>query len=203
MKHQTGFTLLELLIAMALMGLVLVMVYGSLRLGMRSWNASAQRAESLNEVRLIEDFIRRQLRQSMTVYREDPEQGQVAVFEGDADRLTFVAPMLSYLGMGGLYVIQFDVVDNHGSSGLRMLWSPYRPIAESLLKSKATPAPEETILVSGVADLQWEYFGAPEENQEPQWYDRWPGVQQRPQLVRLNLSVNGQRWPDLVARLSN
>lgn len=203
MKNQTGFTLLELLIAMALMSLVLVMVYGSLRLGMRSWNVSAQRAESVNEVRLIEDFIRRQLRQSMTVYRQDPEQGQVVVFEGDSDRLTFVAPMLSYLGMGGLYVIQFDVVQSQGSDRLRMLWTPYRPIVESGLQTKKTPAPEETILVNGVSDLQWEYFGAVEENQEPQWYERWPGVQQRPQLVRLNLSVNGQRWPDLVARLSN
>ncbi len=115
MNNQTGFTLLELLIAMALMSLVLVMLYGGLRLGMRSWDAGEQRAESVNEVRLIEDFIRRQLRQSMTVYREDPEQGQAVVFEGQADSLTFVAPLLSYLGMGGLYVIQFDVVQNQGT----------------------------------------------------------------------------------------
>lgn len=203
MNNQSGFTLLELLIAMALMGLVLVMLYGGLRLGMRSWDAGEQRAESVNEVRLIEDFIRRQLRQSMTVYREDPEQGQAVVFEGQADSLTFVAPLLSYLGMGGLYVIQFDVVQNQGTDRLRMRWTPYRPIVESGLQTKKTPAPEETILVNGVSDLQWEYFGVLEDNQEPQWYDRWPSVQQRPQLVRLNLSVRGQRWPDLVARLAN
>jgi len=202
-KNQTGFTLLELLIAMALMGLVLVMLYGSLRLGMRSWDVGEQRAESVNEVRLIEDFIRRQLRQSMTVYREDSEQGQVVVFEGEADRLTFVAPMLNYLGLGGLYVIQFDVVQDQGTDRLRMRWSPYRPIVESALQSKETPAPEETILVEGVSDLQWEYFGVLEDEQEPQWYERWQSVEQRPQLVRLNLSVQEQRWPDLVARLSN
>jgi len=202
-KNQTGFTLLELLIAMALMGLVLVMLYGSLRLGMRSWDAGEQRAESVNEVRLIEDFIRRQLRQSMTVHREDPEQGQVVVFEGEPDRLTFVAPMLSYLGLGGLYVIQFDVVHDQGADRLRMRWSPYRPIVESAQQRKETTVPEETVLVEGVSDLQWEYFGVLEDNQEPQWTERWQSVQQRPQLVRLNLSVKEQHWPDLVARLSN
>ena len=102
MKPQTGFTLLELLIAMTLMSVVLIMLYSGLRLGIRSWDRGEQQAQSANETRLVQDFIRRQLRQSMTLFRHDQSEGQtVLLFTGEPDNVTVVTPMLTHLGMGG------------------------------------------------------------------------------------------------------
>jgi general secretion pathway protein J len=199
MTRQTGFTLLELLIAMTLMGLVLVMLYSGLRLGMRSWDIGELRAEKVNETRLVQEFIRRQLKQSMTVFRQDETEGRVVEFVGGEKTLTMVAPMLTYLGLGGLYVIQFDVVETDGTGYLRMRWHPYRPvITEADLTDEED---ESTTLLAGVSDLQWSYFGAEQPDRDPDWYAQWENIQQRPLLVRLRVVLQEETWPELVAEL--
>lgn len=195
MKKQSGFTLLELLIAMTLMGLVLVIVYGGLNLGMRSWEAGEARAEQTNELRLVEDFVRSRLSESVGVFREDPDQGSVVAFEGDESRLTLVTPMLAYLGLGGLYLVRFEVVEGGEGARFSLRWQPYRPGSLELAEG------EETVLVDRVTGVRWTYFGSGEPNAEPQWHDRWPNPFERPSLVRLDLEVGGEPWPALVAVL--
>ena len=59
--RQQGFTLLELLIALTLLGLILVLLFGGLRLGVRSWDASQQQIDTLNSLRSLESFLRREM----------------------------------------------------------------------------------------------------------------------------------------------
>lgn len=195
-NKQQGFTLLELLIAMTLMGLILAILYGGLRLGMRSWEVGGQRAEQINEMRLVQDFIRRQLTQSMAVFRTDEDAERVTVFAGEPEQLTTVTPMLLFLKLGGLYVVQFDMVEEGDNGQLRMRWYPYRPNAQ-----EEEIETQQAVLLSGVSELKWAYFGSREDGQEPSWYERWENNQRRPELVRLSLVVREEPWPDLVARL--
>ena len=192
---QSGFTLLELLIAMTLMGLVLVIVYSGLNIGMRSWDAGTERAERTEELRLVEDFIRRRLSESVGVFRQDPEEGSVVVFEGDESGLTLVTPMLAQLGLGGLYLVRFGVAEGNEGARLSMRWEPYRPEGEEPAEG------EETVLVNRVSGAQWGYFGADEPDAEPRWHERWSNPDERPSLVRLYLEVEGEPWPALVAAL--
>ena len=180
---------------MTLMGLILVVLYSGLRLGMRSWDAGEARAESVNELRLVHDFIRRRLAESVSVQRNDPDQGQIVVFTGEAQSLTLVTPMLSHLGLGGLYEVHFDLVEAGELGQLRMRWLPYRPDAEE------NEEVMETVLLAGVTEASWAYFGAADFDATPQWHESWSNPQQRPILVRLRLSVRGETWPAVVAAL--
>ena len=173
-KHrQLGFTLLELLIAMTLMGLVLGLLYGGLRLGARSWDAGEQRAERLNEMQAVHDFIRRQIRQSLEVFHNN-RQGRVLAFQGESQRLLIVAPMLQYLGQGGLYFIEFDVLQNVDGDALRMRWYPFQPGDPDEREGDIDlQDAEETILLSEVADVKWAYFGINSVGEKPDWFDEW------------------------------
>ncbi|MCK7491836.1 MAG: type II secretion system GspH family protein [Comamonadaceae bacterium] len=84
--RQTGFTLLELVVAITLMGLVLVVLYSGLRLGLNGWDSGEQRAEATNRLRLVQEFLRRQLAQSMTVYQTSDKQERAVVFSGQAEQ---------------------------------------------------------------------------------------------------------------------
>jgi general secretion pathway protein J len=192
-RGQTGFTLLELVVAITLMGLVLVLLYGGLRLGLNGWDSGEARAEATNRLRLVEEFLRRQLAQSMTVYRTNDRQEKTVVFAGQVDRIEFVAPMLVQLGQGGLYRVRIEV----GDGRLWIRWRPYLPADPTAGEER------ETLLLEGVSDIEWAYFGFErDDDPQPQWRSDWASPTRRPLLVRLNLTLQGESWPDLVVALS-
>jgi general secretion pathway protein J len=199
--RQAGFTLLELLIAMTLMGLVLAMLYGGLRVGMRSWEVGEQRADTVDELRLVQSFIRQRFRQSVTTFHQDESDGRAVAFIGRSDQVRLVTPMLAYLGMGGLYAIQIDTIEEAEVEHLRIRWWPFRPDLFELDRMENEELVEETTLISGVSDIEWSYFGAQEPDRDPEWADRWEARAQRPLLVRLRLSLRQGTWPELVMAL--
>ncbi|MEI2783234.1 MAG: type II secretion system protein GspJ [Candidatus Competibacter sp.] len=192
-RRPAGFTLLELVVAITLMGLILVVLYGGLRLGLNGTDSGEQRAEASNRLRLVQEFLRRQLAQSMTVYRTNDQQEKVVVFAGQPNGIEFVAPMLTQLGQGGLYRIRIDA----GDGRLRMRWRLYQA------DDPAAGEERETVLLEGVSAMEWAYFGPERDNDQepPRWRSDWASTERRPLLVRLNLAQQGEPWPDLVAPL--
>ena len=192
-RRQTGFTLLELVVAITLMGLVLVMLYSGLRLGLNGSDSGEARAGATNRLRLVEEFLRRQLAQSMTVYQTSDRQERVVVFTGRADRLEFVAPMLAQLGQGGLYRVRIEADDGR----LWIRWRPYLPADPTAGEER------ETLLLEGVSGIEWAYFGSErDDDPQPEWRSNWTSLARRPLLVRLNLTLQREPWPDLVVALS-
>lgn len=192
--RQSGFTLLELVVAITLMGLVLVVLYSGLRLGLNGSDSGERRAEATHRLRLVQEFIRRQLAQSMALYRPNERQELAVAFAGQRDGIEFVAPMLEQLGQGGLYQVRIGVSDGR----LWMRWRLYPPADNSAGEER------EKILLEGVSAGEWAYFGPErqDDQERPRWRPDWTSPERRPLLVRLNLSQQGEAWPDLVVALA-
>jgi general secretion pathway protein J len=189
---RLGFTLVELLIAMALIGMILVIVFSGLRLSTRSWEAAEQKLQEIEKVRVVENLFRRQIHEARLLFYNDPDAGRALNFTGTSQTMQFVAPLLARIGLGGLYWITFEVVNSGGEARLLMTWRPYRPGEQSLL----TQEPE--VVLEGMEEIAFSYFGIEAGEEMPLWHYDWTSLEQPPQLVRLSVRAQDRVWPDVL-----
>ncbi len=224
--HAGGFTLLELVIALTLMGLILVVLFSALRLGGRIWerlDSEGERAASVNATQVL---LRRTLGQARFVTRTT-ELKLVSLFAGDAGRLDFVAPLSTYVGAPGLHLMRLQVAgsgDNQrltltrwllhpevlGGAGGVPRWSPEEieaPAVSGVTGEIETGGAESATfgraeLLAGLNGVLFSYFGQKVAETEPQWHEDWMDQETLPLLVRVQLGLTGHRWPDLVFALA-
>ena len=197
--RQQGFTLLELLIALTLLGLILVLLFGGLRLGVRSWDASQKQVDSLNSVRSLENFLRRELSVAYP-YRWKAGPTRRLAFLGERDKLSFVAQLPSRVGGGGLYVISI-ALEQQGKQK-RIVWR-YLPVNAQMQDFSALAETTQMVLAASeldqVEDIGLSYFGQENERAVPRWLDRWDNGAILPTLIRVQVRLaNGAEWPDFV-----
>lgn len=196
---QRGFTLLELLIALTLLGLILVLLFGGLRLGIRSWDSVQKQVDTLNSVRSVESFLRREM-ERVYPYRWKAGLPQRFAFAGERHKLYFVAPLPSRIGIGGLYAVVMELEQT--SNGRRLTWK-HIPVDPTMQDFSALEPLKEMQLIgtelNTVDDIWLSYFGRETEAATPRWVDRWDSVVTLPQLIRIQVRfADGSEWPDFV-----
>lgn len=197
--RQQGFTLLELLIALTLLGFIMVLLFGGLRLGVRSWDASQKQLDTLNSVRSLENFLRREMSVA-NPYQWKAGPSQRIAFLGERNKLSFVAPIPSRVGGGGLYAISI-ALEQQGKAK-RIVWR-YLPVTAQMQDfsalGKSTPMVLAASELAQVEDIWLSYFGQENQNTAPRWMDRWESDKALPDLIRVQVRhPNGGEWPDFV-----
>ena len=189
-----GFTLLELLVGMAVFALMAGLVLSGIRLGVKSWNAAAARSTEVDEMRVVHALLRRQLASALPL-ATSRAGGWNLVFEGDAESVTFVSELPGYVSGGGVHLVTLELVESGEGKALMMRWRP--------LHALDSDAPgDEALLAEHLEGLRAEYFGALSRNALPEWRKSWRDSRTMPRLVKLSLEPeNGAPWPDLVVAL--
>ncbi len=198
-RVQRGFTLLELLISLVLLGMMLVLLFGGLRLGVRSWDAVQKQVDALNSVRSVESFLRREM-ERVYPYRWKAVPVQRFAFLGERHKVNFVAPLPSRIGVGGLYAIALEL--EQSGNGRRLTWKQV-PIDPRMQDFSPLDPVKEMVLISAelssVDDIWLSYFGRETEAAAPRWGDRWDSVATMPMLIKIQVRfADGTEWPDFV-----
>lgn len=197
--RQRGFTLLELLISLTLLSFILVLLFGGLRLGVRSWDSVQKQVDNLNSVRSVESFLRREMERLYPYrWKDVPMQGYA--FHGERNKVNFVAPLPSRIGAGGLYLIAVELEQT--SSGFRLTWK--HALLDSRMKDfSALDGVKEMVLLgaesNAVGDIWLNYFGRETIDAAPRWVDRWDSMTTMPLLIRIQARfADGSVGPDFV-----
>lgn len=198
--RQGGFTLLELLIAITLLGLILVLLFGGLRLGVRSWDAAQRNVDTMNAVRSVEGFLRGEMGRVYPYRWKSGLGGPRLAFIGERYKLSFVAPLPSRIGGGGLYLMSMELEQSGNEK--RIVWKQV-PVSAQMQDFSALAEAREMELVStemgGVEEAWLSYFGQEGDGAEPVWTDRWQNDKRLPQLIRVQVRLKrGAEWPEFV-----
>jgi general secretion pathway protein J len=218
-----GFTLVELLIAISLTGLILTILFAGLRVGSRSWDAVELSAAENSELRLVRGFVEGSLRQ-MRGLSQAIEGEERQMFGGTAEGIEFLTPMGGYLGQGGLYVVRLELRDARDGGQLvltRWLYHPevlegggeipeWRPLVEGPSDFRQLDAePDQAlreifgqqVLFEPVEEVAFAYYGIPDGETEPAWYDGWDDPRGLPLVVRMQVRMEAGWWPDIYVAL--
>ena len=196
MKHQRGFTLMEMTIALVVSALLVSLAYGALRIGVRGWEAANTRVDQVDTMRVGWQFLHQALSNTRAV--ADPlGEHKHTLFDGAAARLKFVADMPSYLGLGGLYVV--ELIREEDNEGARLLLR--RTLLSEYRQKNTKNRPQQAVLVDELQGIDISYFGRLNDAGLAGWQQRWTNQRHLPTLIRIEVrQENGRHWPLLVAR---
>ncbi|MBN9509910.1 MAG: prepilin-type N-terminal cleavage/methylation domain-containing protein [Alphaproteobacteria bacterium] len=182
-----GFTLLETLVALAVLGLLLVLLVDGVHLGLQAWTAQARELRAYGDLDAIDRALRRLV--------EDMDPGSTTaapdVLGSKSDlRFTATLPQRAGSGPSGPTDIVLAVDARHR---LLLRWTPHRHER----RFGPSPRPREVALLADVDRLRLAYWprAAPWG-----WRDHWSGPV-LPGRVRIRIVFSQQEarhWPDIV-----
>lgn len=186
-NSQTGLTLVETLVALALLGLLAAGAAGLLPLMGRLSVAAAEAQAATQTLSRSHDFLRAVIIQARPV----TDLGPAAAAEPlpmTADHLRLLAPLPQGLGPGGPVLLDLRVDRRpDGAAALVLTSTPLRP---------GNPA-GKAVLIERAGRIEWAYYDATAHV----WLSSWTGRAGLPALIRLRVaSAMPGDWPDLVVR---
>jgi len=182
MTTARGFSLIELLIAVTLLGMVTLLGYSGLRLGMNYWRTAQTIAEQQQQTRVIRHYIERQLA-AATRRQEDQRQPGEAQLRGTPDKVSFIAPLAAEQHRGGLYRIELLSRSRPDRPAEQQLVLGFRPLQQSVT-GRAIEMDYEPLL-AGVKGVELSYFGSQTSGAPPSWQGSWRHPDRLPLQVRL------------------
>ena len=209
-RGAAGFTLLEVLLAVILLGLLIAGAYGGIRASAHAMRAGEAAIDRTDRLRTAQEFLRRQISQILplefgravaaflVVGGRDDNTGMIHVFDGDARRMRFVAAMPGYLSRGGPYVQTLELAP--ATDGLQLRFSDTMLNGYATDKNRSAADADAVVLLDRIASGRFEYRALDADGNLGNWSSDWqdPGI--TPLMVRIELTMRPgvqMPWPTL------
>lgn len=186
MSRQGGFTLLEILVALIVLGLIVIGLAQGVQFGLRAWDAQARTIARREDLDAVDRTLRR------LVEAMDPgSSAEPLTIAGTARSVAFTTSLPMFAA--ALPTRRADVALGVDAAHRLMLrWTPH---LHAVLLAPAMA--QETELLRGVDHLEIAYWAGTAGGWQASWNLPLP-----PGLVRIRLVFakgDARRWPDIVA----
>ena len=188
--------MVEVLIALTLLGIMMGLLMTTFRAGARSWNAGESLASVIDNQFIVQNFLRSYLENARPVMDDfSDEDESVFSFQGDKHAIIFVAGLPANQDRGGLWRFALGLEKNGRSHDLVVLVEPFFPEVD-----EDAELSETLTLLRNVETFELSYFGKGEVTaQDEDWNDKWEDKTELPTLIKIDLQVEGQKaWPEVV-----
>jgi general secretion pathway protein J len=187
-EHHRGFTLIEMLVALALMGLIAVILITSLQIGGHTWQRVMRAASSTEDIAQAQETLRLRLSSIYPDDRADVSRPGFLSSNGASLEFSGAAPDSTADG-----ILRYKIAVSASSGALEVRsWPDQDHLA--VLSNDSKPE----ALLSHVASMAVQFWLKADET-PGRWVDRWD-QQQVPRLIRIDVAFSAddkRRWPPL------
>jgi general secretion pathway protein J len=178
---ETAFTLLELTISLVMIGIIVLIILGAMRLGFRSVDSGERKIEALERLRTSLTIVNSQIQSEIPLTWDDDGERKF-YFSGDREALQFATNYSIWGGQTGYVVVRYTVEsDDRGKYALAA--------SENIIGTEHSRA---TRLFEGLDSIFFEYFYQDPTEEQGNWVDQWPDTATTPDKIRLHL-VQGEK----------
>ncbi|QIL43007.1 prepilin-type N-terminal cleavage/methylation domain-containing protein [Acidovorax sp. HDW3] len=188
--HQSGFTLIEMLIAMALLSLLALGMVFAMRTMGQTQDRIDQRFARADELQSVTAFVQTVLERLSSRRAGLQEPGKaLLLFSGTQQSIEWLGIMPARHGMGGRYFFRLAVEPAASAQALVLRYQPWQ--GEVSLPDWS--AARSRILVSDVVGMDIGYGG--KEMAPQQWVPVWAQTESLPVRIRLGVTTRDGAWP--------
>ena len=194
--RRAGFTLVELLVSMAVLALVALTMVAGLRFVMQAVASTDTRREGLEELTLGLSVLRGELERAEPLMVKIGNRDLV-MFSGLGDRLRFANVEPAYLAGPPYLAYEYAVTPDSGAYRIdlrRVAIDPNEPDLAVVEDS------EPRTILRVTQPLRFTYWGQLRQRDAPAWHEEWPPGPRLPEAIRLAAGED-PGWPDLVVPL--
>lgn len=190
-----GFTLLEMLLAIAIFSLVIGVIFTSFRLGASSWEKGERDIESYQKIRAVNELLYREIR-SCFPYVLTPGELDTHVkfyaFFGKADSVKFVSAASVRKANRGLSLIEFWVQD-----GVGLMVGETLAIGSDLADVSLRDEERALLINPDVKSIRFRYLDKKDQDEKGEWEETWDPRNKTGQDLRLPEAVEVRLEVDL------
>lgn len=181
-RHEAGFTLLEVVLAMSVLALVAAMAYAAFHLGQRAVERGEIAVVQAQRLRVASDVLIRQIKSSVAYPARNRDEDVYPYFLGTSTSMTFITANGLH-GGGSLTRVVYQVMD----APPRLVVSESETFSPDGLGRGRVAAGDEraAVLLDGFRSLKFEYMM--NDGVDTEWLPQWDGQLEEtlPAVVRI------------------
>lgn len=195
---DAGFTILEMLVSLALMALVATFLAGGVRFGHRVWDLTGQ-IDQLASIGAVREALHQRISSALPVLELEADGSLPLAFKGGPAELTFVAALPDRQQPAGLYKLRLAMAVNDLSLDVSNFQQRFAGGALPGTQSRSQ-------LLVKVSRLKLRYYGAAEPGDVKSWQMDWHRADALPDLAGVTIEfpdADLRQWPELIIRFQS
>ena len=184
-RGEQGLTLIELLLALAILAVLTGFLAGGLSIGRRAFDADRS-SEVSGETDAAIQAIASLIGSALPVPAGAANAKSGIVFDGRQATLSFMGLSEGRALRGGPHMIRLR------RSGLDLVVDVVGSAPETA-QDAAGPVPTRVVALSGVRDIRFSYFGSVKPAAPPGWQAQWFRAERLPDLVSIQIDFEDAR----------